>query len=114
VTGAALTSLRERSVGKRADLWVFPAHDERKPIGIERAWQTAKRRAGLTDFHFHDLRHTTASYLAMSGASLLEIAAVLGHRSLKMVQRYAHLTTGHLSTVMARMEDTFLHREERP
>ena len=41
------------------------------------------KAAGLTDFHWHDLRHTAASYLAMSGVSLVEIAKVLGHRTLR-------------------------------
>jgi integrase len=48
--------------------------------------------ARIEDFHFHDLRHTTASYLAQAGASLLEIADVLGHRSLDVTRRYSHLT----------------------
>jgi integrase len=115
VAGAALASLRERSRGQQPDAWVFPAHDGRKPIHIEAAWQTAKRRAGLADFHFHDLRHTAASYLAMSGATLLDIATILGHKSMKMVKRYSHLSTGHLAGVMERMTQTFLPSpEERP
>jgi len=44
------------------------------------------------DFRFHDLRHSTASHLAMKGASLVEIAEVLGHRTLHRVRRYAHLS----------------------
>ena len=43
----------------------------------------------------HDLRHTAACYLAMSGATLAEIAEVLGHKTQAMVWRYAHLTEGH-------------------
>lgn len=49
--------------------------------------------AGIKNFRFHDCRHCTASYMAQSGASLLEIADTLGHRQLRMVQRYAHLNT---------------------
>lgn len=55
---------------------------------------------GIDDFHFHDLRHTAASYLAMNGASLLEIRDLLGHKSFKMVGRYAHLSQDHLRGVM--------------
>ena len=55
------------------------------------------------DFRFHDLRHSCASYLAMTGASLVEIAAVLGHKTLQMVQRYAHLSEAHTAGVVARM-----------
>jgi len=48
---------------------------------------TAMRKAKLENFRFHDLRHSTASYLAMNGASLLEIADILGHKTLQMVKR---------------------------
>jgi integrase len=62
----------------------------------------------LSDLRFHDLRHTAASYLAMSGATLAEIAEVLGHKTLAMVKRYAHLTEQHTSSVVARMNERFL------
>jgi len=65
-------------------------------------------KAGLDDFRFHDLRHSTASYLAMKGASLVEIADVLGHRTLQMVRRYAHLSESHVKGLMDRLsEDMF-------
>jgi site-specific recombinase XerD len=60
-------------------------------------------RADVKEFHWHDLRHCTASYLAMNGASLAEIAEVLGHKTLSMVKRYAHLSDGHVSNVVASM-----------
>ena len=82
---------------------VLPRRDGAAPIDIRHAWQQAVRQAGLTDFRFHDLRHCCASYLAMHGASLLDIAAVLGHKTLQMVQRYAHLTEAHTAQVVARM-----------
>ena len=59
--------------------------------------------AGITDFRFHDLRHSAASYLAMNGASLAEIAEVLGHKTLQMVKRYAHLSDQHVSKVVESM-----------
>lgn len=72
------------------------------------AWKAARRRAGLEDFRFHDCRHTAASYLAQSGARLHEIADILGHRTLAMVKRYAHLTEPHTLAVARRMADQFL------
>ena len=60
-------------------------------------------RAGVKNFRFHDLRHSAASYLAMSGASLPEIAAVLGHKTYQMVKRYAHLSEQHTAGVVASM-----------
>ena len=61
------------------------------------------KRAEITNFRFHDLRHTAASYLAMNGASLAEIAEVLGHKTLAMVKRYAHLSEAHTRNVVQRM-----------
>lgn len=61
---------------------------------FEPHWREALQGARVRHFRFHDLRHTCASYLAQSGASLLEIADVLGHRQLAMTKRYSHLTTG--------------------
>ena len=54
----------------------------------------------MEDFTFHDLRHTFASYMAMDGATLIEIADALGHLTLNMVMRYSHLTEEHSSKVV--------------
>ena len=70
-----------------------------------KAWLKALKAAQIDDLVFHDLRHTCASWLAMSGASLREIADILGHRQLQMVARYSHLTVSHSSTVLDRMND---------
>ena len=64
-----------------------------QPFNFRPDWIEAMRLADVKDFHFHDLRHSFASYSAQTGASLLEIADALGHRTLKMVQRYSHLST---------------------
>lgn len=85
--------------------FVFPAHSLKKPIDITTPWETALKRAEIKDFRFHDLRHSAASYLAMSGASLAEIAEILGHKTLQMVKRYAHLSEAHTSRVVARMNE---------
>ena len=83
---------------------VFPSpHDPKKPINIENLWKAALKIADLEDFRFHDLRHTAASYLAMNGATTAEIAAVLGHKTLQMVKRYAHISEQHTAGVVERM-----------
>lgn len=66
-------------------------------------WYVALEAAGIRDFRFHDLRHTTASMLAAQGASLLEIADVLGHETLAMVKRYSHLVVEHKAKVIEKM-----------
>jgi integrase len=108
VVGEVLTRLQTYAMRKDHPLWLFPRQDGQQPVYIEQAWRTARKRAGLVDFRFHDLRHTAASYLAMSGASLLDIATILGHRKLDMVRRYAHLTDAHTTGVLERMAEKFL------
>jgi integrase len=76
-----------------------------KPIDLRAPWEAALKKAELEDFRFHDLRHSAASYLAMNGASLAEIAEVLGHKTLQMVKRYSHLSEAHTAGVVARMNE---------
>ena len=76
-----------------------------KPADLRKPWAAAMEEAGLKDFRFHDLRHTTASYLAMDGTSLLSISKVLGHKSTKMTERYAHLTSSHLDDAIRSMNE---------
>ena len=91
--------------------WVFPRRDGMAPIDIRAAWESARDAAGLVDFRFHDIRHSTASYLAMNGASLVEIAEVLGHRTLQMVRRYAHLSESHVKELVQAVNDKVLPAE---
>ena len=103
--GHALELVREMSKLRRinTDL-LFPSKkDPRQPLAIQHIWQKALKTANIQDFRFHDLRHSAASYLAMSGASIAEIAEVLGHKTLQMVKRYAHLSEPHAAGVVARM-----------
>jgi integrase len=72
-------------------------------ISIRTVWETSVKKAKIENFRFHDLRHSTASYLAMNGASLLEIADILGHKTLQMVKRYSHLSEDHKADVLERM-----------
>jgi len=66
-------------------------------------WKKALEDAEIKDFRFHDLRHSCASYLAQSGASLLEIADVLGHKQISVTKRYAHLCIEHKSSLINRV-----------
>ena len=84
------------------------AGERGRPSFPRKAWEAAVREAELEDFRWHDLRHTAASYLAMSGATLAEIAAFLGHRTFDMVRRYSHLSEQHSEAVAARMAEKFL------
>jgi integrase len=66
-------------------------------------WQVALRTAHVREFRFHDLRHSCASYLAQSGATLLEIGEVLGHRQLSVTKRYSHLTVKNKADLINRV-----------
>ena len=63
---------------------------------VRKAFSTACRRAGIEDFHIHDLRHTFASWLIMNGTPLFEVSKLLRHASVQMTERYAHLAPNHL------------------
>lgn len=107
LAGHGLELLREHAKVRRLDTdLLFPSNvNAQKPIDLRSAFENALKRAEIHDFHWHDLRHCTASYLAMNGASLAEIAEVLGHKTLQMVKRYAHLSDGHVSNVVASMNE---------
>jgi integrase len=74
-----------------------------QPYATAKVFNEAVEASGIKNFRFHDCRHCTASYLAQNGASLLEIADTLGHRQLRMVQRYAHLNTDSRRRLLTRV-----------
>jgi len=69
---------------------------EGKPFArVYKGFKGALRRAGIEDFRFQDLRHTFASYLVMNGVDLRTVQQLMGHKSLRMTMRYAHLSEAH-------------------
>ena len=109
LTGHALELLKDLSKVRRIDnKFLFPSKEiapqkPQKPMDLRAPWESALKKAEISDFKFHDLRHSAASYLAMNGASLAEIAEVLGHKTLQMVKRYAHLSDSHTARVVESM-----------
>ena len=98
------TKLLDRLQAKTATGLIFPSGvNEDQPVDLRKPWGSALQAAGVEEFRFHDLRHTTASYLAMNGASLLSISKVLGHQTTKMTERYSHLATSHIDEVVRSM-----------
>lgn len=100
LVSSAFTLLQDRTkVRNLRDDRVFPPTERAKKsdcLDLRQPWEKALKTAAITDFHWHDLRHTAASYLAMSGVSLVEISKILGHRTMQMVSRYSHLSEGHI------------------
>jgi integrase len=75
---------------------VFCNHQGEGWKQVRKSFAGALRRAGITDFRFHDLRHTCASWLVMAGADLVSVQKQLGHTTIGTTMRYAHLSPGHL------------------
>ncbi len=67
-----------------------------KPFNDMRtSFEKACVKAGIENFRFHDLRHTAASYMVMAGVPLKTVGEILGHKSMAMTERYAHLSPEH-------------------
>lgn len=92
-----IADLLETKSGAPPNSLLFPSpSNPLRPYDIETAWQAALKRAGITDYRFHDNRHTNASIHAAKGRSLLEIGDAIGHKSPQSSKRYSHLTHQHL------------------
>lgn len=104
LTGPAETVLKQLDKVRRLDTdLIFARPKNTKPLDIQNHWEDALKKAKIKDFRFHDLRHTAATYLLESGATLPELSAILGHRSIQMVKRYAHLADNHAVQVAEKM-----------
>ncbi|ROH86421.1 site-specific integrase [Stagnimonas aquatica] len=68
----------------------------RRPYEFNKVWAAVRSKAGLYDFHFHDLRHEAVSRLVESGLGDQEVAAISGHKSMQMLKRYTHLRSEDL------------------
>ncbi len=80
-------------------------HEKGTPIkNFRTAFTNAVRRARIDNFTFHDLRHTFASHLVMNGVDLLTVKELLGHRSINMTLRYAHLSPEHKKKAVASLK----------
>jgi len=62
-----------------------------KPYDFRKQWVKLLKMADINDFTFHCIRHSTASYLAQQGVSLIEISSILGHKQIQVTMRYSHL-----------------------
>lgn len=111
IVGEDFEALRRRSDGKRLDAFVFACFQDDGKSGYH-SWRGPYERAleiaGIKGVNFHTLRHTSASYLAMSGASVPEIMDHMDQSTPAMALRYVHLMPSHVHTIADKMVGKFL------
>lgn len=78
-----------------------------RPEKVSVTFMRTCRKAGITDFRLHDLRHTAASWMRMAGADIHTVAQLLGHKDLRMAARYQHLSPAFLAEAVGRLDKVF-------
>jgi integrase len=92
---------------------VFPAPrspkngKEKVRYDVKRAFDNALTKAEIDDFRFHDLRHTFASHLVMNGVDVKTVQELLGHASLTMTMKYAHLAPDHRARAIKTLDSAY-------
>ena len=76
------------------------------PSFLRSGFEQARKKAELKNFHFHDLRHTFASYFVMATGDLPTLQRILGHSSAQMTMRYAHLADAHIEEKMKQFSES--------
>jgi integrase len=100
-----IQAAKEKAEGEREILspYMFCTRGGGFQHNLSRLWYPALKQAELQDFHFHDLRHTFCSRLAMAGVDLLTIKELVGHKTLTMTLRYSHLSPSHQRQAVERL-----------
>jgi integrase len=115
---ALLRRARFRAEHCPASPWVFAHRSGARIQDLKRSFMSACGRAGIEDFRIHDLRHTCAAWLVTGGVPLAEVRDVLGHSTVMMTERYAHLAPENLRVAVTVLEGksqfghSGAHREE--
>ncbi len=94
-----------KTLNEGADSYVFGLKSGGRLKSVKRAWNEVLEHAGIHNFRWHDLRHHFASMLVMAGVDLNTVRELLGHRSLEMTLRYAHLAPEDLSRAVRVLEE---------
>ncbi|GBE08154.1 MAG TPA: site-specific integrase [Gammaproteobacteria bacterium] len=81
--------------------WVFCNKKGERIQSVKKSFATACSAAGIEDFRIHDMRHTCAAWLVSAGAALAEVRDLLGHASITMTERYAHLSPENVRNALS-------------
>ena len=100
LSGPAMQVLGSLPEGAASDLVFAGVKGHHLSIYTKRVFQ----RLGITDASFHTLRHTFASWMAMQGADLYVVGQILGHKTPRMTQRYAHLSPDYMAGAMEKLD----------
>ncbi len=92
--------------------YIFPSKNKSQPLDLRRAYRTAIKRAKLKNFRGHDIRHSYATEMLAQGLSLGEIGHLLGHRSVSVTKRYAHLLESRSVDAVSKMTDQIFQEIE--
>ncbi len=107
ISGTLLEILKRRHAARKGTL-VFssPTFGPEAPMKnfSGNSFRKALERAGITDFRWHDLRHSAASWMLMSGADLSSVQQCLGHASQIQTQKYAHLSQNHVRNAVMMLD----------
>ena len=84
-----------------------PVKEGQPRFGVQRQFGKAVKKASVHNFRFHDLRHTFASHLVMSGVDLMAVKELLGHATLTMTMRYSHLAPDHRMRAIKTLDSAY-------
>ncbi|WP_110599749.1 tyrosine-type recombinase/integrase [Salinicola lusitanus] len=91
--------------------WVFSKRDGSRYMNPRNIFQAACRAVPIRDFRIHDLRHTAASWMVSEGVPLADVKDVLGHSTITMTEKYAHLAPHRARDAVAKLQSQSSHTE---
>jgi integrase len=100
---ALVNRLRWRAGHAPDTRWVFCDKEGEGIQSVKKSFAAAVKKAGISDFRIHDMRHTCAAWLVSAGVPLTEVRDLLGHRSVTMTERYAHLAPHRVQEAVERL-----------
>ena len=104
---ALMSRLNFRATHCPASPWVFCNAQGSRINSVKKSFAAACQKAGITDFRIHDLRHTCAAWLVTAGVPLAEVRDLLGHKSIQMTERYAHLAPENIRAAVNKLDQEF-------